>query len=123
MLLCHGRLSDLSDNVLSGTISLDEAYQTACERKDAAEARPVASALGAAAAMIRIALKQSDFYDFYASTVVDPDRLPDDLAQYARGFKRVLALQMAKDLLVILKRAVIREARHVSNSEAIDYEY
>jgi len=36
LLLCHGRLSDLSDNVLSDTISLDEAYQTARERKDAA---------------------------------------------------------------------------------------
>ena len=93
------------------------------ERKDAAEARTVAAALGAAAAMIRIALKQSDFYDFYASTVVDPDKLPDDLAQYARGFKRVLALQMAKDLLMILRSAVIREARHVSDSEAIESDY
>ena len=93
------------------------------ERKDAMEAKSVAAALGAAALMIKLALKQSDFYDFYATTVVEPDRLPEDLARYARGFKRVVTLQMAKDLLVILKEAVIREARHVSNGAAIQTGY
>ena len=93
------------------------------ERKDALEAKSVAAALGAAALMIRLALKQADFYDFYAMTVVEPDRLPEDLARYARGFKRVVTLQMAKDLLVILKKAVIREARHVSNGAAIQTGY
>ncbi len=31
---------DLSDNVLTGVVSLDEAYKAARERKDAALARP-----------------------------------------------------------------------------------
>ena len=69
--------------------------------------------------MIKLALKQSDFYDFYASTVVDPEKLPDDLVKYARGLKRVLSLKMAKDLLVIIKRACIREANHVADEDAV----
>ena len=89
------------------------------EQKDIEETKTVAAALRAAAMMIKLALKQSDFYDFYASTVVDPEKLPDDLVKYARGLKRVLSLKMAKDLLVIIKRACIREANHVADEDAV----
>ena len=89
------------------------------EQKDIEETKTVAAALRAAAMMIKLALKQSDFYDFYASTVVDPEKLPDDLVKYARGFKRVLSLKMAKDLLAIIKRACIREANHVADEDAV----
>lgn len=109
----------------AGTLAMRSGWRKLLqrERKDALETKSIAAALGAVALMIKLALKQSDFYDFYATTVVEPDKLPEDLARYARGFKRVITLQMAEDLLVILKRAVIREARHVSNGAAIGTEH
>jgi len=74
----------------------------------------VASAL--AAAFIRLALKTADFYDFYALNIVNCDALPDDMVQMCAGLRKVTTLDVARALLKILARAVVREARHVDDS-------
>jgi hypothetical protein len=83
-------------------------------RKKEDSAAAVASAL--AAAFIRLALRATDFHDFYALNVVNCDALPDDMTQMCEGLRKVTTLDVAKALLKILARAVVREARHVCDS-------
>jgi len=75
-------------------------------------------AFAISAAFARIALSSADFYDFYALTVVDCDRFDDDTARMCAGLKKVTTLGVAKSLLDILARAVMREARHISDQLA-----
>lgn len=83
-------------------------------KKDEAKEPALASAL--LAAFIRTALKQTDFYDFYALTLIDCGGFPDDIARMCRGLRKIISITVAKSLVEILKRAVIREARHVSDA-------
>lgn len=83
-------------------------------RKDEAKEPALATAL--LAAFVRTALKQTDFYDFYALTLIDCGGFPDDIARMCRGLRKVISITVAKSLVEILKRAVIREARHVSDA-------
>lgn len=80
-------------------------------REESAEGS-LAAALGAA--FLKIALNQTDFYDFYALTVVDCDGLPDDMVRLCRGMKKMTLVQVSDAIMAILRRAVVREARHVS---------
>lgn len=45
------------------------------------------------------------------------DALPDDMAQMCDGLRRATTLSMAKGLIAILARAVMREARHVTDAD------
>jgi len=87
------------------------------QREESSEATVVA---GLRSAFLRLALSRTDFYDFYALSVVGCDGLPDDFAQMCRGMKKVTMLIVAKALLTILERAVVREARHVKRHLEVD---
>jgi len=86
-------------------------------QKEEKAAAGVSAAL--AAGFLRLALSVSDFYDFYALSVVDCGSLPDDLAQMCPGLKKVTTLAVAKDLLLILSGAVVDEAGHVDRHLAV----
>jgi len=68
-----------------------------------------------ASAFLKVALNPTDFYDFYALSAVDCAGLDDDAARMCRGLQKITTLSVAEALLLILSRAVIREARHVSD--------
>jgi hypothetical protein len=89
-------------------------FLTGEARRQKEDSATVASAL--AAAFIRLAMRTTDFYDFYALNIVRCGALPDDMAQMCEGLKKVTTLEVAKALLKILARAVVREARHVDDS-------
>jgi len=98
-----------------------DAFFRARKRRQEEEAKEEAGIAAAVrSAFLRLALSRTDFYDFYALSVVSCDGLPDDFAQMCRGMKKVTTLAVAKALLVILERAVVREARHVARHLAVD---
>lgn len=82
-------------------------------RREDREEKSLATAI--AAAFLKIALNRTDFYDFYALTVVDCDGLPDDMAKLCHGLKKVTLIQVSDAIAAILRRAVVREARHVQH--------
>lgn len=73
-------------------------------------------------AFLRVALSRTDFYDFYALSLVECGKLPDDVAGMCEGLRRITTLDVAKALLMILERAVVREARHVDHALALEGE-
>lgn len=83
---------------------------TKVRRKDDAKEEALAAAV--ATAFLKVALDRTDFYDFYALTVVDCARLPDDMVRLCNGLKKVTLIQVADAIIAILRRAVVREARH-----------
>jgi len=82
-------------------------------RREDREEKSLATAI--AAAFLKIALNRTDFYDFYALTVVDCDGLPDDMVKLCHGLKKVTLIQVSDAIAAILRRAVVREARHVQH--------
>lgn len=68
---------------------------------------------------IRLAeLNPQKFFDFYALTLIECGKFKDDNVSVCKYFKNKIISELLDDLLPIISRAVIREARHVSNSEA-----
>ena len=96
----------------STILSWGERLRAAKRRRDEeSKESPITAALRVA--FLRLALSRADFYDFYALSVVECGKFPDDVARMCAGLKKVTALHVAKALLTILERAVTREARHV----------
>lgn len=93
----------------------DKFIQSAKRRRqeDAKDEKSLVTAL--AVAFLKVALNKTDFYDFYALTVVDCAGLPDDMVRLCNGLKKVTLMQVSDAIMAILKRAVVREARHVSD--------
>jgi len=64
-------------------------------------------------------LDQSTFYDFYALTTIDCDNFTDHKQRLCSFLKKFTFTKVVDDLLEIISRAVIREARHVNNPQAM----
>ena len=64
-------------------------------------------------------LDQPTFFDFYALTTIDCDDFSDDEHRSCSFLKRFTFTKVVDDLLDIISRAVIREARHVNNPSAV----
>ncbi len=66
-------------------------------------------------------LSQSTFYDFYALTTVDCSDLIDvDDQKYCSFIKRYTVTQVVDDVMALLEKACIREARHVGEHVSQD---
>jgi hypothetical protein len=65
-------------------------------------------------------LTQEDFYNFYALTTIDCSILGGD-QRYCYFIKSHTITKVADDVIAMLQRAVVREARHVDNEKALIY--
>jgi len=100
---------------------MDYIQNAGTSKNQTSETMPITASGLTPKLIIKIAdLDQTSFYDFYALTTVECSDFPDEhQIRMCNFLKSFTVTKVLDDLLSIISRAVIREARHVNNPQAV----